>query len=413
MNSTEKKIGKLIILLAPLDPFKILGSYFSLYRILVLLFLPIVIIRVLSNRGKIRIDHKLFLALLLLFVSNILAITVTSNPSLGLSFFLNDCFGLLIIFEFLVTFCYKDRIELLLTYVRSQYISAAFAIYTIILHYVFGAKIPSTISLLFMQLKLDSNQLQLLSRTRSYWPQIFLPYSTTLHFDMSVGLAAIICIYFVMTNRKNKNFFLVLSIIFSGLIMMSAQRGPIIAFIISILAVLRCYFKKVGTSKSVKFIAICLLIGIVFSSTFGGEIVMFTIRRFAELGHNFTTSDRHVLLVYEAIRTWLESCKNFFIGTGYADKSLTNGFYTNIPETYLCTYATIIAERGLFGVVAFCFYYMFIPKFHKSNWLLGNLLLFILISFTFYELRYIQTTWVMYAIFASSYITYSKKKEIV
>ena len=105
------------------------------------------------------------------------------------------------------------------------------------------------------------------------------------------------------------------------LVLLSAQKGPIIAFTVSVIIFMRFYRKKQGIKRTISFLMIVFIIVSPIAIGFANEIIQYTILRFREFGHRISVNeDRHVLLVYEAIYVWLSEIKNFFIGVGYKTK---------------------------------------------------------------------------------------------
>ena len=77
---------------------------------------------------------------------------------------------------------------------------------------------------------------------------------------------------------------------------------------------------------------------------------------------------------------------------------MLDGKYTYVPENFLSSLATLVAERGLLSIFAIYFYVNPLMFFRKYRNEIYNILIFVLLNFLFYELRYIQTSWIIYAI---------------
>ncbi len=398
MKYILKILGYLVILFAPIDAFKILGGYFSLYRITVILCFFMIVIDVIKNKGIIKVYNKYAVRNIVVFgVFNIFCICISDKSPLGISYFLNDSLGLLVILEFTYIFNNDNKDTLLLTYVKSQFITLGFSVYAICLHFFMGMKLSTSWDFLFLRFQMSDNSITLLSQSKSFLPMLFMPYATTLHLDMSVGIAAIICLYFYVKVRKIS--YLILGVIFSFLVLLSAQKGPIIAFTVSVIIFMRFYRKKQGIKRTISFLMIVFIIVSPIAIGFANEIIQYTILRFREFGHRISVNeDRHVLLVYEAIYVWLSEIKNFFIGVGYSGHAMLDGKYTYVPENFLSSLATLVAERGLLSIFAIYFYVNPLMFFRKYRNEIYNILIFVLLNFLFYELRYIQTSWIIYAI---------------
>lgn len=393
-------LGYLLILLAPLDSFKLGGGFFSAYRILAIMLLPITILYIIGSHRKIVASTRNFLWILVFCCSCLVTYVISTNKGLGASFFANDVFGIYVIVLFSIIYNSDDVETLLRYYVRSQYITLGFSVFVLLYHFILHKDITTRFSLFGFTLEMSENQLQLLSRTKSFLPPLFLPYATTLHLEMSVGIAAIICLYFAEKYKQKALKLYILAAVFSALLLLSAQKGPIISFLFSMMFYIFYYQRRNGMSKTFFRGLIVLIVGGIGIALFGQEILQYTIERFTEFGGRVSNNeDRHILLVFEAVRFWLQNFKTFLIGIGYSSGAMQQGFYTEIPETFLCTYATILAERGIFGCLFIMFYVRFLGFFKKRCNMLYIILIFVLLNFLFYEMRYIHTAWVMYAIF--------------
>lgn len=409
MKKYLKRLGYLVILLAPLDAFKFLGGYFSVYRLVLILLFVLIIADIISQRSF-KYNKNILKWLLAFEMINIIAYILSTQKSLGVSFFLNDTLGVVLIFIFAYVYESNDVDTALLFYVRSQYITMLFSAYCIFIHFISGRSMPKSFSFLGFSYQMTENQLALLARTKSFLPQLFLPYGTTLYLDYCVGIAAIICLYFMNKYEQKKAWFASLALIFSMLTLLSAQKGPIIAYIIALVFYIVYFNKTKGMAKGLFYMLIVSAIVMVVGVSFAREIFLYTIERFTEFGSRTSSGeDRHILLVYEALRIWLDGIKSFFIGVGYSSESMKTGYYTVIPETFLCTYATLLAERGVLGFVSILFYARFWKYVKKTNEMLKNIFIFVMLSFLFYELRYVQTSWIIFAIF--SFFTINKYDE--
>jgi hypothetical protein len=119
------------------------------------------------------------------------------------------------------------------------------------------------------------------------------------------------------------------------------------------------------------------------------------------------TQDRHFLVPIEGIIIWLSSVKNFVIGIGYGSSINLAGRFTFLPPYFLNSFVTLIAEKGLIGLlIVFEFFRLFIRSLktiksknsNPPNYAISYAYLIAFGSFMFYEAKQNISVWVIISI---------------
>lgn len=385
------------IILSTTDIVRLPVASVSVYRLTLLLTTFIAIIYIIKT-GKIRKGRYLYF-LVLLSVSP-LAYYISTNKEWAFSFMLNDFMGILIVFLVSNFFCYKDKDILMKAFIQSQFFTIAFSVYSVVMYYFRGG-IPQNIS--FLKIFSITLSEEFLRRgTISNQIRLSLPYATPPH--LSIIMAIALCILFFNKKLFEKRVRYILMLLFSIILLMTNSRTGIAA---GLLIVLLSALIKFNYKFNVRRIII-IICGIAISFV---ALVLFNIEYVDKLISRFIikdiTQDRHLLVPLEGILIWMSSLKNFVIGIGYGSSINLPGKYTILPPYFLNSFVTLIAEKGIIGLLLVIeFIRLFIVGLRKirPKQLLGSLnaiwhaYLIAFTSFMFYEAKQNISIWIIISI---------------
>lgn len=280
-------------------------------------------------------------------ISSIIAWAISSNPSWAKSYCLLGIMTTAMVFIISNYFEVDDICLLEKTIVRSQYIVFPFSIYSIITFYFRGG-LPNKINLfagLFIQLDNDS----LRRGQASSQIRLMLPYST----PPVLSVAMAMCIMILLANKTlYKPITRRLLICLYGFILVfTASRTGIVGLGLGILYIIFRNMQRKGKLRFSHFIAILcgiVLVGVLFVYLGNSTYIIKMVHRFQSFN---LLNDRHVLVPIDGLIIWVSSIKNFFFGIGFGSSVNMTGAHTYLPAYFLNSFVTLVAERGILGLV--------------------------------------------------------------
>lgn len=282
------------------------------------------------------------------FISSIFAWALSTNPSWAKSYLLLGLMTAVIVL-IISNYFEADDISLLeKTIVRSQYIVFPFSIYSIIMFYFRGG-LPNQINLFAgMTIYLDDSSL--LRSQASSEIRLMLPYAT----PPVLSVAMAICIMILLTNKSlYKTGIRRLLICLYGLVLFftASRTGMVALGLTFVIVILRnfLYSKKKIKKRYVTIIALgILLVGMVLFVTRNSMYIVKMLRRFSNLD---IMNNRHFLVPLDGLIIWGSSLKNFILGIGFGSSFNMAGAHTFLPPYFLNSFVTLVAERGLLGLI--------------------------------------------------------------
>lgn len=297
-------------------------------------------------KGKIPIGKYLTFTIIY-FISSILAWAISTNPTWAKSYLLLGLMTATMVFIITNYFGINDINLLERTIVRSQYIVFPFSLYSIIMFYQRGG-LPNTVNL-FAGLTIHLDNDTLLRGQASSQIRLMLPYST----PPVLSVAMAMCIIILLTNKSLfKSGIRRLLIVLYGLVLVfTASRTGIVGLGLVIIIFLFRNMQMKGHFKAGHILAGIsgvLLLGVAFSLVKNSTFIVKMLRRFS----NFNImSDRHFLVPLDGIIIWGSSLRNFIIGIGLGSSLNIQGAHTYLPAYFLNSFITLLAERGLLGLI--------------------------------------------------------------
>lgn len=287
---------------------------------------------------------------ILWFLSNILAYTTSSNPDWAKSYLL---LGFMSVFIFVVIpafFDTSDKEILLKTLIRSQYIVIPFSIINYVLFYNIGI-MPEEIPLGggFI-VELGEEALDRGSAAGEM--RLMLPYATPP--VLSVVMAMCIMILVFSKNLFNNYVKLALILVYGTILIMTGSRTGIMGIALTLPFLffggdLRSYIRKLPIVWILLSLIIAVVIVVVFSDN--EYIQKMIINRFSKVDTNSMDDDRHFLVPLDGILIWIDNIINFIFGIGYGSSINMKGAHTFLPPYFLNSYVTMVAERGILGLI--------------------------------------------------------------
>lgn len=315
------------------------------------IFQMALIITILLALADVVVSRKILNGRYLIFVclfaiSTFIAWLMSTYPSWANSYFLLGLMITIVVFVMPNTFRINDIDLLEKTLIRSQYIVFPFSIYNIIVFYTRGG-MPTTIKLLGgMFIELDKNAL--LRGQASSQVRLMLPYSTPP--VLSVVMA--ICIIILMTNDKlfKPQIRWGLLVAFSVVLFLTGSRTGMVGLSIVLFIMTLNAFKRKKIKRSYVFGGVVVMVFaiIIFFSISDTTYIQKLIKRFMNIN---LMEDRHFLVPLDGIIIWLSSLKNFTLGIGFGSSIYLQGAHTYLPAYFLNSFVTLLAERGILGLI--------------------------------------------------------------
>ena len=232
--------------------------------------------------------------------------------------------------------------------------------------------------------------------------RLSLPYATPPHLSLIMMIS--ICILFF--NKKlfaKRTRIILIGIFFVILLLTSSRTGIAAGIIVILISLFLRYNQKFNIRKFIN-LTIGILCIIILLLVFNSEYINKLIGRFIITD---ITQDRHLLVPLEGILIWLSDIRIFLIGIGYGSSINLQGRFTYLPSHFLNSFVTLIAEKGLIGLMIVFEYIRLlannlnalkIRKLSDSYKAIGYSYLIIMISFLFYESKQNISVWVIISI---------------
>jgi hypothetical protein len=347
-----------------------------------------------------KIPKGKYLYFILLLIGSPIAYIISTNKDWAFSFMLNDMMGILLVYLVCVFFTIKDADRLLKAFIYSQFFTLFFSGYSLFMYYIRGG-IPQNINFLNI-ISISLSEEFLRRGTISSQIRLSLPYATPPHLSIVMAIAITILLVHKKLFSKKLRFFLIM--IFSFILILTNSRTGIAA---AALIILISYFVKFNYKFNIRKMTILF------------SLIIFTIVALEILDLNYInkllnrfviedlTQDRHFLVPIEGIIIWLSSVKNFVIGIGYGSSINLAGRFTFLPPYFLNSFVTLIAEKGLIGLlIVFEFFRLFIRSLktiksknsNPPNYAISYAYLIAFGSFMFYEAKQNISVWVIISI---------------
>lgn len=388
----------LSIILTTTDIARIIHPSVSLYRLLLISATLLAIVYTIGI-GEIPKGRYLYFILLLLLGSPI-AYFISTNKEWAFSFMLNDMMGICLVYLVCAFFTLEDKDKLLRAFIYSQVFTLVCSGYSLFMYYVRGG-IPQNIQILNI-IKISLTEQALVRGTISGHIRLFLPYATPPHLSIIMAIS----ISILLTHKKlfsNKLRILLIVLFSSILVLTNSRTGIAAAAVILILSFLVKFNFKVNILKVVSFLLLATftmgVIKLLDLNYVNKFLSRFTIQNIAQ--------DRHFLVPIEGIIIWLSSVKNFIFGIGYGSSINITGKFTYLPPYFLNSFVTLIAEKGLTGlliVLEFIRLFIMSLKTVKNKYIshayysISYAFMILFASFFFYEAKQNISVWVIIGI---------------
>lgn len=336
-----KKLILLSILLIGTQPIKLPFGGLSLFQVSVIL---IAIFGFFSLSGKKNVGGRHMTFGILYFISGCLAYFISINPDCRGSFLVSTMTSMIVFF--VPVYFERNDIRLLSkTLIRSQYIAIPVGIFMWFSYYYLGAfpdhiDLPAGMSIVF-----DEEAQQ-----RSFFGQdlrLSFPYSTPPVLSVAMAMSLVIMYYDKKIFAKGLRILIMMA--FSVLLILTGSRTGIFGIILFVF--FRLFFggKKIKINWGVVFISLLLLLVVLYFASDIPYVEKF-LGRFNS-GDEELSEDRHLLVPIDGILIWLSSPQNFLFGIGFGSSLFMNGFLTFLPPHFLNSFVTLIAERGVMGLI--------------------------------------------------------------
>jgi len=423
-----KKLGVILILASPLDMFYIGNPVIniSLYRTTLIILSLFFLIRLFWTMKIKKSNIYIFIYINIFFIT--LAWINSKIPIQTKSIFLNELMGLMLLFIFINIYEHSDVNLLIDTYLVSLIIPILFSGFVYCKFIMTGKMIEKITIFNNYTYVFDEWLINRATIGSVMIPRLSLPYASPPHLGLTISIGIIIMLMVIIYSQKKLKlsyylYFIVLLIIFLGTMARS------IFLSLSIVIFLILFFSKKKNKKNIfnwKVLVILLVIFIVvYNFIIPEQVKTMFIKKVLSISAilNYNSLNRHLLVRLEGLHLLIKSGKNFLIGIGMGGSKFIEGRLTYLPPHFLCSYITVLAERGILGFISiFSFFLLILKELYTRNKITQNLndktLFFImcniLIAFLFYELRLILTTWISLSIMCVSVqkpITYNLKKD--
>lgn len=345
MRTISRKLLLLTILLSGTQVISLPYIGLSIFQIALIIAVGISLITLFIEK---RLKKGAYLWFSLIWgISSFLAFILSTNKPWARSYLLLGLFLAILAFVFPNFFSKEDAGVLGKTLIQSQYIVFPFSIYSFYKFY-FGGGIPNHVSLILgMYIELDAD---ILLRTQaSSQVRLTLPYSTPPVLSVVMAMCIVILIFDtkIYTQRIRR----LLLVGYSLVLLLAGSRTGLAALIIFFLIY---FLSKFSTKIKIKkrlliWLPVVFLVTIViFSISIRTEYIQKMIQRFFSVD---LLTDRHFLVPLDGFLIWIDSLKNFFIGIGFGSSINIMGKHTYLPPYFLNSFITLVAERGIMGLV--------------------------------------------------------------
>lgn len=346
MNKLQNKLGLLAIFVLATQQIRIPGMVFSIFQICVLLFLLASIVPAFS---KSRSGSYAKVALVWM-LSCLLAYITSNNPSWARSYLLLGIMASLLIFIIPNIYSREDIPKLEKWLIRSQYITIPFSVFCYYMYYSMGG-LPDEISLPGgFSITLDD---EMLSRgTAAGEVRLTLPYATPPILSIVMSMSVTLLLF--SENLFNKYVKWGLVFVFSIIAIFTGSRSGIIGFVLLMVFLIltgeiKRYFR--ASNRWLQVVGLIAVVPLVLYASQSEYFSKMIINRFENPDSGGIMQDRHFLVPLDGIIIWLDSVQNFLFGIGFGSSANMMGAHTFLPPYFLNSYVTMVAERGILGLV--------------------------------------------------------------
>ena len=342
MKLLARQFYLLSILLLGTQVISLPGLPFSLFQLSLILTC---IISILSIR-KLKKGVFLWTFVILYAISSFMAYRISINPN-ALSPFL---LSLMTVFAIVLASHLFDRRDINLlakTLIRSQYIVIPFAVYSFIMFYYFGG-LPEEISFpAGMSIELEKEAL--LRGQAGGQLRLMLPYSTSPMLSVVMSM----CVVILFSNRElfSSPIRALLVIIFSVILVLTGSRTGMLSLFL--FCGMHVFFNIRSLPRWTLPVIVVVALLITALILVSSDVVYLEkyFERFTRLGNEDYEQDRHLLVPLDGILIWLSKIRYFLIGIGLTSSAMLQGPHTFLPPHFLNSYVTLIAERGIPGLI--------------------------------------------------------------
>jgi len=303
------------------------------------------------------------------FFSSILAWQVSINPEWAKSYFL---LGMMTTAIFLIVpniFSRNDLPKLERWMIRSQYIVIPFSIFTVIVFNAIGM-MPDEIPLPGgMSISLGAEDLD--RGTAAGEVRLMLPYATPPVLSIVMAMSLTLLLFNDELFKKSIRWSLIG--IFTTILIMTGSRSGIMGLILLFfLLFVRGEFKRQLKKVKVEYIVVAIIaLVVLFIVLMQFEYFQkMIIGRFYNPDREGIGEDRHYLVPLDGLLIWIGSASNFLFGIGFGSSIMMQGAHTFLPPYFLNSFVTLLAERGLMGLMLVaCLIWMFIRLFKLRRYM--------------------------------------------
>lgn len=355
-----KKLLLLSLLLSPTQIIKMPWLEFSLFQISLIITFAVCVLK--PKRLAVGLYPKLSF---IYAISCIVPFFTSISPNV-ISNFLVAIMTCLLMFSIPVFFELNELSKLEKFLIRSQYIVIPFSFLSLFYFYQRGG-IPEHLDLVG-GLYIDFDEEAALRGVHASEIRLMLPYATPPVLSVIMAMSIVLLYY-------NKQLFankirICLIILFSTIMILTGSRSGVYG--LAVLIVLRLLsngfsFKTILYTTA---IGIFLCIFLYISSQI--EYLSKFINKMQEIDPSNLSEDRHLLVPIDGILLWLDSPGNFLFGIGYGSSEFMEGAHTYLPPYFLNSFVTLIAERGILGLLVVVFIIRTTYKLYKIRTKLNN-----------------------------------------
>lgn len=308
-------------------------------------------------------------------ISSVLAWQTSINPEWAKSYLL---LGLMTAYLFfIIPICFDgndiDTVQRML--IRSQYIVIPFSIYGALIFYTMG-NMPEEILLPGgLSITLDDDTLS--RGTAAGQIRLMLPYATPP--VLSIVMVMCFTILLFSKNLFNKGVKNILLIVFFVIMIMTGSRSGIMGFVLFVLVLLfsgeiKRYTRKLNLANiiGVFFLLLCIFLIVLNIDVVYEYVEKMVFKRFHNVDSEPLSADRHFLVPLDGFLIWIDSLKNFFFGIGFGSSLMMQGAHTYLPPYFLNSFITLVAERGILGLILVVYFIRLAVSLFKKRKLMTD-----------------------------------------
>lgn len=394
MRKNCRNLTLLVLLTYPIDLIRIVSPVISIFRIVLVLALILTGVSSLA-RNSLVIKKLPFFYILITLMGAIMALIVSRDQQYAVSAFINEGAGICFLILMVLNFSKRDLPLLLRTFVIAQLSAAFFALFTLkyLGHPEFFPRNVRFFKVFFLQL--DERFLDTLRLMR-----LTLPYPNSAAMSVAMAICIGILVFGGECIVKSRILRWLMIIVYTVLLVGTQSRTGIVAFVVTMaISVLgRPSEKKMKYVISSFVACIVAIVPLIPRITSNVIVTKFITRVNNELTESIL-SNRHLLVPLEGLATWLSTTFVFWFGKGYGGNQFLDTHWTYLPNnSFLCSYVTVITDRGLLGlIIIFLWFVMLYKVFHLQKGRVSSAIQgmygILLISCIFYELYLSNICW--------------------